>query len=273
MADEAKAPEKATPPPAIEVQVGDEKRTMTPVEIAAMVEETTRLKTSAAPIFESVKRWGIDPQAYAQNADAAFGVINDLIEQGIIDPQGKPIAPRGGGPANQQAQQLSKPFGAPDSIAGQQTLPGSASENVVQDTVKKALAPLMQKIEALESDNSYLYHQRLVDKIVSKYDGVSPQDAGKILAAASRDRTRSIDDHAKAYVSGMQTSIADMEKNFAKKYGLNLDELERANKMRGNKMTATDFGKGARFSFKKSGEGNVDPGRAAREYLARVQSK
>jgi len=230
----------------------------TPDELTVLKQTIEKTK----PVLDTMQKWGLDAQSYAQNADAAFTVINDLIEKGVIDGHGRLVEKE----TQSTAPDMSNMFNEGQKVVS------SPNDSIVAEVVNKALAPIMQKLKGLENDSSYLYHQRMMDKLSAQH-GLTENEATKLMSHAARDRTKSLDEHARAFIASKNQTDLEMEKRFANKYGLDLEELEQVRRIKNKDTSPRDIVGGKKFSFRKRGDDFVTPGEAAKTYFKQVHSR
>jgi hypothetical protein len=132
-----------------------------------------------------------------------------------------------------------------------------------------ALAPqlgaLKKTIDELSQTQNDMLRIDMQKTILSKFENLDEDDVSRALARAQSDRTKTIMGHAEDLSSEKAAKNLELEKQIAAKYGIDVDEFQRRNKLREeeSKGGGAALFKGKKFSFRK-GKDSVSPREAAK---------
>ena len=252
---------KEVTPPAptndkVVIKVEGEEKTFTAQDVEGLVAkqaDATQKAQSAAAVLNAAEQLGIDPEQFLARSQTAFTVLNDLVEQRII-----------------KVHIFCSPAKAEPPAKGEEPSDPNIQEPALDRTTKAiaaAMAPIMEKMEGLEKDQTKVNRIIIQDKIMAEYPNLDGNDVMRILGAAKTNPQKSVLQHAEEYSKAKVEAHQEQEKAFADKYGVNLDEWNE-NKLNEEEAQggASAMFKGKKFSFKK-GEGKVTPKQAAKEFL------
>jgi len=191
----------------IQIQVGGETKTFTPQEIATVLEKAGNLERTVEQLsgFQKViTQYGIGPDEYLRNSEAAFAIANSLIEQGIIDQQGNIIKK---GPGDQPKGESFKFTPGGDAGGG-----GNKQLEVIANTLTK----LTQQVTSLEEGQSNIYRRNIKRDVQATYPNLEDEDISKLLATAQRDRSKGFWAHAEELSKQKEVTTKQMEKTHVK---------------------------------------------------------
>jgi hypothetical protein len=256
---------EVTPPaPAndkVVVKVGDEEKTFTAQDVEGLVakqSEATQKAQSAAAVLNAAEQLGIDPEQFLARSQAAFTVLNDLVEQKVIDDEGQVIVKT----AKEE----------PPTKTDDEDLPaGGPTMDRTTKAILKALAPTFDKIEErfsnAERDMTRVNRIMIQDKILQEHPSLNGDDVMRIFGMAKANPQKSVLQHAEDFSKAKDEARQQQEKEFADKYGVNLDEFnENKLKESSDEGGAAAMFKGKKMSFRK-GENTVSPREATKEFL------
>lgn len=191
----------------IQIQVGGETKTLTPQEITTVLEKAGNLERTVEQLsgFQKVlTQYGIGPDEYLRNSEAAFAIANSLIEQGIIDQQGNIIQKKTG----------SEPPSKGDSF---KFIPsGDAGGNKQLEVIASTLAKLTQQVTSLEEGQSNIYRRNIKRDVQAVHSNLEDEDISKLLAISQRDRSKGFWAHAEELSRQKEESNKRMEKTHVK---------------------------------------------------------
>lgn len=250
---------------ALTIEIDGESKTVTPDDVVRIMNDNSTMTAKAEKIekiLTAAQKYDLDPEEYVAQAEGGFGVINKLIEEGIIDEHGDPVK-------GQKTPQGEPPPKGAD--------PNDLKLNNADGAVLKAIQSLQgtveaqnQKLAELERDNLGLMRLRMQDKLQTKYPGLDEEDVSRVLGAAMNDKSMSVDEHAKNFMARKEEANQAAVKAWAKKHNIDLGAMEELNKIREQEAEggAGALYKEKKFSF-RGGKKAVTPKQAAQEYFER----
>jgi hypothetical protein len=227
--------------------------------LIAQQASATQKSQSVAAVLQTAEKYGLSPEDLVQQADGAFAVMSDLIDKGIIDNKGAII--------EKKVDPASPVIPAKDPVIPKdQTGLGSRL-----DLIEKSLAMLPGRLDTIERDQTHMIRMDLQRSIQAKHSNLSDDDVSKLFSTAMNDKSKTIWQHAEGLSETKSAGVADLRKQHATEFGVNLDEFD-ANKL--NEKDAEGGAgavfKGKKFSFKK-GEHSVSPRQATQEFFKNVK--
>jgi len=250
------------------IEVDGEKKEFGPKDVENLIAQQASVTQKAQKIaaIEAVaQKYGLDPEGYISHAEGAFQSLTKLLDQGIVDSQGNFVGEKKADEPKEPTTPVtpSKPK-VPDEL------------NTTLETITKALGDISKKVDTLESGQTGITRDILHTKLKAKHPELSDEDVSKVFAAASRDPNKNLWEHAKDVVGIKQSVKSEMEKQFAEKYGIDLEKWNE-NKI---KEQEAEGGAGAILGerkvslFKKPGEKNtVTAKEAMAEYIGPLRSR
>jgi len=123
----------------------------------------------------------------------------------------------------------------------------------------------LQKTEQMQHDFLRL---NLQEKVLEKFPNLDEDDVSRVFGIAANDPLKKgLFEHAKAFEERKVLRNKELEKELAKKWGVNLEAFdENKLKEQGSEGGAATFFKGKKFSFKK-GENAISPKKAMVEFF------
>ena len=252
--------------------VGDKTYGVKDVEnLIAMQKSATEKTQTVAEILGAAEKYKISPAEYLSQSEGAFAVISQLIDEGVIDQQGKLVKKTGSdeGQGTKSVEELIA------SLQGTAKLDGQGeptSEDKMLGVINKALKSfedgISKRLEGIENTQSDQIRLNVQDRLKLKHKDLTDDDVSKVFGLAMNDRKKSVWQHAEDVAKEREGRKADLRKGYAKEFGVNLEEFDR-NKLKEQdaKGGASAIFPGKKFSFRNKGEGFVDPGKAAGEFL------
>lgn len=240
---------------------GGEKKVLKSEDVKNLLAQQASVTQKAqkiAAIEDAAKKYGLEPEDYVGHAEGAFASVTKLMELGLIDEKGEPI----------ERKEVTKP-------ANVLVTPVSKTKDSSDDPVVKALEQINQRIKGIEEDQTRMMRISLGKDIRAKFDNLSDEDVSKVLGTAMNDPKKSVWQHAEDASNAKKVGEGELEKAFAKKYGINLEEWN-ANKIREQTADggASALVAGKKISFRKpskGGENVVTPKEAMKEFLRKQQ--
>lgn len=236
----------------------------------------TEKSQSVAGIVAAAQRYGVDVETYLSQAEGAFGVMNQLIEKGVID--------RKGGVLQKKEEEKRASAGQGDDLSrlfneqNQQGQGGGGSamdEGKIAEIVAKALGPLTEgmktlgaRVESVDKTQGDLIRLDLQKRIRKEHENLSEDDVSRVFGFAMKDDTKSLWDHAKEFSAKKTEETTKLRGEHAKEFGVNLETFDQ-NKL--NQQSA-DGGAGAmfkekKFSFDKKDDKTLSPLEAAKSFV------
>jgi len=199
--------------------------------------ELTKKTEGLSGVFKAIERYGTDADTYLSNAEAAFGVMQDLIGQGLIDDKGNVVEkkkedgiskiPEFSGDFNQDTQ-----------------FKGDKVTSIVSKVIETKLGGLTKQIEDLTSGQAGLYRAQLKSAIQSKHSSFSDEDVSKLFGVASANPGKDLWAHAEEMAKGKKVGEQNDREKFAKEFGVDLKAFDE------NKLREQDAGGGSVNVFK-----------------------
>lgn len=247
-------------PASITIEIDGQQVTKSAEDIKNLIAQqasATQKTQSVAAVLQTAEKYGLSPEDLVQQADGAFAVMSDLIERGIIDNKGAIIAKK----ADHAAPVIPKDPAIPKDQTGMGTR---------LDLIEKSLAMLPGRLDTIERDQTHMIRMDLQRNIQAKHVNLSDDDISKLFSTAMNDRSKTIWQHAESLSGTKNAGVADLRKQHAAEFGINLDDFD------ANKLNEKDAGggagaifKGKKFSFKKTDE-SVSPRQATMEFFKNV---
>ena len=244
------------------------------VETSFGAEEVQALLTTTAsvtPLIEAAKQFGLTPQALVENAGQAFGLVEKLIADGVLDETGKPIAKK---VETEKPSGFEDLFGTPKDDTGKKTdldpqSVGTRLEALVAEKMKVAVAPVQQELNSVKEDNTRLLRAMISKDLQGKFPTLAQDDISRVLVEARKNPNIPIAEHAKQAVLAQQTGHESTIKDFCKAKGLNYEDLAKRKNV-GNELNKLDEpgpgglaplfkGKKIRFTSRAKRGAKVDP--------------
>ena len=228
--------------------------------LIAQQASATQKSQSVAAVLQTAEKYGLSPEDLVQQADGAFAVMSDLIDKGIIDNKGAII--------EKKVDPATTVIPKDPVIPKDQTGLGSRL-----DLIEKSLAMLPGRLDTIERDQTHMIRMDLQRSIQAKHSNLSDDDVSKLFGTAMNDKSKTIWQHAEGLSETKSAGVADLRKQHAKEFGVNLDDFD-ANKLieKDAEGGAGAVFKGKKFSFKK-GEESVSPRQATKEFFKNVHKQ
>ena len=102
----------------------------------------------------------------------------------------------------------------------------------MEEVIKKALGPYTQRLDRLERDQDALIRRELSIKLQREHPDLDEEDISRGLALAARDRTKTLGQHLESLVESKKSYMTGLEKKFAEKYGVDLEEWNKRNALK-----------------------------------------
>jgi len=193
----------------IQIKVGDEVKTFTPQEIQNQLEKAGNLQRAMEGLSGYQKvltQYGVNSDEYIQNSEAAFQIMNTLIERGLIDQQGNLVEKKKAGDDDPKDRQTPGFRFADDPRKDRQL-----------ETIGKALQTITSKIEQLEEGQSSIYRRNIKRDVMVQHPNLdSDDDISRLLATAQRDKSKSFWDHAAEMSREKETITKQTERGYVK---------------------------------------------------------
>ena len=259
----------------VKLMIGEEEIEFSREDLVKGIGEQQGLKDKVSQMEESfngvtlaANQYGTDTKTYLESAESAFGVLNSLVESGIIDESGAILG--------KEAKSGEGNPPTPKSSGGETPKPGSkmeVNEDILATAIEKVLAAklgnLPDKLKQIESSQSTLFKAGLSSRIKAKHPGFTDADVEVTLNNAFEDRTKDLWAHAEIVKESNKTLLGEQEKVFAKKYGVDLETVQKTRELKEQRATGgiASLFKGKKFSFRKKArndEGFIRPSDAVR---------
>ena len=207
---------------ALKVKIGEEEKTLTAADVQELLAKHTGLqkKVEGLANFEKIlDRYGVDTDTYLKHSEGAIAIASKLIEEGVIDAQGR-LVQKKEPPPKQDDDKLKFPPRSDDKGGGSKE----------DEIVAKALGPLADRLKKIEETQGKIIENDMKARLQRKYEGLDDDDVDVVLDAAFRDRTKTLNQHAEAYVASKEKRMADLRKKHAAEFGIDLEQFENQRK-------------------------------------------
>ena len=210
----------------IKIQTEDGEKVLKTEDVKSLFDEHSELKKEAEGVStfnKTLEKYGTDQETYLTNAEAAFGVMSELIEKGLIDEKGNVIEKKAGGDP-------SKDKGDEDPLAflnfdKNETDKGDKVALLVAKVVETKLGSLAKKVDDLSSGQAGLYRAQLKFAVQGKYSSFSDDDVSKLFGIASANPAKDLWAHAEEMARGKDVTSKGEREKYAKEFGVNLEEF------------------------------------------------
>ncbi len=258
------------PPTKLTVEVNGEMKEFGAEDIGNLVAQqasATQKTQQVASLLKAVEKYGATPESFLENAEGSFAVMNSLIEQGVIDPQGNVIK------TEPETNEPSVPPVVPGTPPATPPVVSKQAEVTMKALLKESMGGLTEEVTRLREDNVLLMRLRLSDNAKAKFSNLEDDDIAKTFAVAERDKTKTFMEHAEGASKAKLEMYGKLEKDFAKKHGIDLEEVQRKKLIEQDPSSGISalFGE-KKMSFKK-GKDNVSPRTATQEYFKHLDFK
>jgi len=215
----------------IQIKISDtETKEFTPDELQGYVANLIKQQASAtqltqeyAPLKKLCDAYKAKPEDVALQADALFKKVTKWQDDGFLDDNFE-IASR------QRPSQRSDDddeTNLDDLLAKHKTGNSFNSEDVTKlanKAIEDAKAPLLQKINKLEQGIEMLSNFHIEGKLKEKYPALEGEDIARAMHMARTDSSKNLLQHAEDIATQKQTKMGELEKQFAQKYGVDIDK-------------------------------------------------
>ena len=215
--------------------------------LLAQQASVTQKSQELASVSKILEKYGTDAETYLGQSEAALAVVGQLLEKGMIDEQGN----------LKQAEVKQDP--KPDPLSFLKLKGSETGDEKTLKIVEAGLGKIAEKfdkrLQAIEQDQSAILRDQITTRVQAKYPSFSNDAVSELLVRASKDGRKSLWEHAEVFSKEMGTRQEAAEAEFAKKYGIDLDEAR--NKL---KESTAEGGVMASFQGKKFafGRGPMD---------------
>ncbi len=225
----------------------------------------TQRSQQISPLMKLCERYNVDGNTLASNAEAAFKVILDLQEKGIIDAEGNLVSSSGQSATTPQAAASSTP--PPVSQTG---APGQPPGNI-DPVAAKALQKLTDRLDTLSKAQDALVKLTLETQIKTRYPDFTEDDIARVVAMTEHDNSADLWTHAENWSKTKKSLEQKAREKYAKEFGIDLEKFDE-NRLRQQESEGgiTLPFKGKKFSFKK-GKDVVSPREAMRQHFERLR--
>lgn len=176
---------------------------------------------------KALEKYGTDQDTYLSNAEAAFGVISELTEKGLIDGQGNIVEGKSRDDSSKKKDgDLDFDFDFSDSKKDKD----AKIAHLVAQVVETKLGSLVKQVENLSSGQAGLYRAQLKSAVQAKHSSLSDNDVSKLFGIASANPTKDLWAHAEEMVKGKEKDSKTEREKYAKEFGVDLKDFD-ANKL------------------------------------------
>lgn len=216
----------------IKIQVGDEEKVLKVEDVKNLFDQNSELKGKVEKMSgfsKTLEKYGTDQDTYLSNAEAAFGIMSELIEEGLIDGQGNVIKKEGGDgdpPPKKKEGEGDLNFDFDFDAKGS----GDKVAQLVAKVVETKLGSLVKQVESLSTGQAGLYRAQLKSAVQAKHSSLSDSDVSRLFGIASANPAKDLWAHAKEMAEGKEKDSKSERTKYAEEFGVNLEEFD-ANKL------------------------------------------
>lgn len=255
-------------PQTLTLEIDGEAKTFSAEDVTNLVAQqasATQASQQASAAIKVAEQFGVPVEDLMTEAKNSFAVVQRLLDEGVIDTNGKVLV---------QAPAAPVAPAAPASPAPAAQLPMSPSQTgelKTLDVVMTAINDIKGKMTKLEDNDNHLFRLRLETDLSAKHPELSPRHVSEVIARATHDpQRRPVWEHAKAMVEEIGQYESSNREKYAKEFGVDLGKFD-ANRL---EEKSPDGGAGAllgkrKLSFTKTGDGYVHPSKAAAEFFGK----
>jgi len=193
------------------------------VNLSKQQAAATQLSQEYAPLKKLCEQYNAKPADVAVQADALFKKVTSWQQDGILDDNFE-IADRKK-PSKQSHDDDDTDL---DGLLHKKHPGSNFSKDdvsaIAQQAVENARAPLNQKIERLERGIEMLSNFHIEAKLREKYPDLEGEDIARAIQLARSDSSKNLIQHAEDIANFKKTRVGEMEKQFAQKYGVDIDK-------------------------------------------------
>jgi len=186
--------------------------------------DLTKKTEDLANVSKAIERYGTDPDTYLSNAEAAFGVMTELIGKGVIDDKGNVIkgktAGDGSGSGDNSGGDFSQGSNQDDIFKGDKV------SKIVAKVVETKLGGLVKQVEELTSGQAGLFRTQLKTTIQGKFPSFSNEDVSRLFGIASANPGKDLWTHAEEMAEKKKTGEQSSREKYAKEFGVNLESFD-----------------------------------------------
>lgn len=254
------------------VKVGEKEYSAADVQnLLTSAKDATEKSQKLSKILDAAKSYDLEPDEFLEQAIGGFTVIGNLIQEGIIDNQGKVVKKDTGKPPEDDLSKLLN-LDVTKSGGGDKT----------EEVVMRALAPIMEKFKSIETSvtglqdiSTSLIRNNYQKDIKTAFPTLDDEDISRVFGVAMKDRKKTLMEHAKDLAEGKNQRNEAVQREFAKAHGLDYDAMTKKkseNDLKGlGPQGPAAFAEGKKFSFTKK-EGFVTPREATEAYFRETDS-
>jgi len=242
--------------------------------LTAITGESAKLKV----VKDFMTKFNLDPETLVANADGAFSLVNQLIEDGVIDTSGKVLVRKGEPekkvPKGDEGKDDDSTLG--DILKGLSDTKGLKGEDKIAAIVAKAIAAdptlrtAMKGIEEVTMVQTNMLRSQWENKFIGAYPNLTTDDVRRVFSEAAQRPKEGLMEIAKGVSEAKSKVEGELRKKIAAEFGVNLEEFD-ANKLKEKGSAggaAVMFqGKGFTLSKRRENKDRIDPEKATREYL------
>jgi len=251
------------------IKVGEKEYNVADVEnLLANVKTLTEKGESVQGIMDMCARYEMDPGEFLEQAQGGFATISKLITDGVIDEQGQVVKKKEG--AKDDELNLDDPLKKKTAA-----LPEDKTSEIVAkalEGISPTIKELGDEVKKMQNIQTSMIHEDYRQKIRTKHENLSDEDADKILGEAMNDPRKDLWAVAKEASTAKVASVNAIEKAYAEKHGLDHEALAKADENKLNEQSA-EGGGAPKLKDKKiklfgaTKDGEVSAGDAAEAYF------
>lgn len=251
------------------IKVGDKEYSADDVSnLIANTQTLTEKGEKLQPILDACARYDMDPAEFLDQATGGLSVISNLIQEGIIDAEGRVVK------AAPKKKDDDDDLNLDDDLKGKKKAAPRKGDEVILKAIegmKGSVDDYGKKITRLENIQTTMIHDRYRERIQKKFPDLDDSDADRAIALATNEGKKDVFEYADDVSKAKASSVEKIEKAYATKHGLDYDKLKETDENKLKEQEPAGGGaprlKGKKIKFNASGKDEVTPFEAASTYL------
>lgn len=264
------------------IKVGEKEYSADDVNnLLTQAEAGTKASQQLGVVSDFMKKVGAESvEELVANVDGAYTVLNNLLEAGVINENGELVES-----SSSKGDKLKGKEGERDldDVLNAQNFAkqkGSQKMNdLVQEALQGALEPLQKKLSEISDVQTSMLRKDVAREIQAKHPELDNEDVERVFGTAMHDKSKSIWQIAEARAESKKAKLGSFEEEFAKKYGLDLEELRKKqaeendpNKVKqgGKEGGSSVLSEGKKITLRRGVKDGVHPKDLAKQYLEKL---
>ena len=252
----------------ITLEVDGEKKTYGAEDVQNLIAQqasATQKTQKVAALAAAAEKYGLDPEEYVNRADGAFATVVQMIDEGVLDEQGKRI--------EKKDDKID-----PTKVDPTKVVPTKEDKSKELTEALDRIDKMEKRTAKVEEDNINLMRKNLSRDIKKKHPSFNDDDVSRLIGIAVANQNKDVWQHAEEFAGKKTEATEVLRGKFAKEFGIkDLKEWD-ANKIKeqdakGGGAAAVLGKRKISFNAKASDPNTVTPRRATIEFFKNVDRK